>query len=106
MSFKVQEGFYDSLHPLARYTSEFAGGHLFTVVDGHAGHTCAHAVNMLHADYITANLLPHHLLAPLHAALTRQSLPHAPPQVGRPFCILSKSMPSVVDLPFIYPRLT
>ncbi|KAL5105025.1 Pyruvate dehydrogenase acetyl-transferring-phosphatase 2 mitochondrial [Taenia crassiceps] len=82
MCFKLQEGFYDSLHPLARYTSEFAGGHLFTVVDGHAGHTCAHAVNMLHADYITANLLPHHLLAPLHAALTRQSLPHAPPQAS------------------------
>ncbi|CUT98861.1 protein phosphatase 2C [Echinococcus multilocularis] len=82
MSFSVQEGFYDSLHPLARYTSEFAGGHLFTVVDGHAGHTCAHAVNMLHADYITANLLPHHLLAPLHAALRRQSLPHAPPQAS------------------------
>lgn len=80
--FEGQEGFYDSSHPLAPFSAEFPGGHLFTVVDGHAGHTCAHAVNMLHADYITSTLLPRHLLAPIHAALLKQSLPIAPPQVS------------------------
>ncbi|KAM7536617.1 hypothetical protein Aperf_G00000087391 [Anoplocephala perfoliata] len=80
MRFEGQEGFYDSSHPLAPFGAEFPGGHLFTVVDGHAGHTCAHAVNMLHADYITSTLLPSELLAPIHAALSKHSLPNAPPQ--------------------------
>ena len=82
MRFDSQEGFYDSLHPLSKYAAEFGGGHLFTVVDGHAGHTCAHAVNMMHADYITATLLPHHLIEPIHSALKKHSLPNAPPQVS------------------------
>ncbi|CAH8677043.1 unnamed protein product [Schistosoma rodhaini] len=34
------------------------GGTLFTVVDGHGGHACAHAVNLLHSDYIISGLLP------------------------------------------------
>ncbi|KAK4476220.1 hypothetical protein MN116_001429 [Schistosoma mekongi] len=34
------------------------GGTLFTVVDGHGGHACAHAVNLLHNDYIISGLLP------------------------------------------------
>ncbi|CAH8624242.1 unnamed protein product [Heterobilharzia americana] len=34
------------------------GGTLFTVVDGHGGHACAHAVNLLHSDYVICGLLP------------------------------------------------
>ncbi|CAH8623990.1 unnamed protein product [Schistosoma mattheei] len=34
------------------------GGTIFTVVDGHGGHACAHAVNLLHSDYIISGLLP------------------------------------------------
>nr|CDS29603.1 protein phosphatase 2C [Hymenolepis microstoma] len=80
MRFENQEGFYGSSHPLAPYTDDFPGGHLFTVVDGHAGHTCAHAVNMLHADYITSSLLPQKLLKPIFTALSNPSLMNAPPQ--------------------------
>lgn len=74
-------GFYDSLHPLYPFAKDFPGGHLFTVVDGHAGHTCAHAVNMLHADYITVALLPQHLEVPVYHLLCRHEVPDAPPQV-------------------------
>lgn len=28
------------------------------MVDGHGGHACAHAINLLHSDYIVAGLLP------------------------------------------------
>ncbi|VDN96159.1 unnamed protein product [Rodentolepis nana] len=80
MRFENQEGFYDSSHPMAPYADDFPGGHLFTVVDGHAGHTCAHAVNMLHADYITASLLPQQILKPIYTALSKPILMNAPPQ--------------------------
>ncbi|VDP90165.1 unnamed protein product, partial [Echinostoma caproni] len=34
------------------------GGTVFTVVDGHGGHACAHAINLLHSDYVVAGMLP------------------------------------------------
>ncbi|VEL33367.1 unnamed protein product [Protopolystoma xenopodis] len=34
------------------------GGNIFSVIDGHSGHTCAHAINLLHSDYLVAGLLP------------------------------------------------
>lgn len=87
MRFDKAEGFYDSSHPLAAYVGDFPGGYLFTVVDGHAGHTCAHAVNMLHADYITSSLLPQKLLEPIHKALSNPNRLNAPPQVSIFSCI-------------------
>ncbi|VDD80299.1 unnamed protein product [Mesocestoides corti] len=82
MCFDMHEGFYNSLHPMAPFSDEFSGGHLFTVVDGHAGHTCAHAVNMLHADYVTAALAPQHLVKPIYNALSQHDFSRAPPQAS------------------------
>lgn len=82
MRFENQEGFYDSSHPLASYAADFPGGHLFTVVDGHAGHTCAHAVNMLHVDYIASSLLPQQLLEPILTVLSKPNLMNALPYVS------------------------
>ncbi len=56
---------FDAAHPLHAHKEAFPGGHWFSVVDGHGGHTCAHAVNLMMADYITCSLLPTTLLQPL-----------------------------------------
>ncbi|OON20414.1 hypothetical protein X801_03708, partial [Opisthorchis viverrini] len=34
------------------------GGYMFSVFDGHGGPACAHAINLLHPDYLVAGLLP------------------------------------------------
>lgn len=77
-----KDGFFDSCHPLVPFLTEFTGGHLFSAVDGHAGHTCAHAVNLIHADYITAALLPHSLVGPVYHTLCRRDNPFASSQVS------------------------
>ncbi|VUZ42529.1 unnamed protein product [Hymenolepis diminuta] len=90
MRFENQEGFYDSSHPLASYAADFPGGHLFTVVDGHAGHTCAHAVNMLHVDYIASSLLPQQLLEPILTVLSKPNLMNALPyasELAQPYLL-------------------
>nr|CAH8869548.1 unnamed protein product [Trichobilharzia regenti] len=45
-------------HKDANQEESTYGGTIFTVVDGHGGHACAHAVNLLHSDYVTCGLLP------------------------------------------------
>lgn len=65
-------GFYTTNHPLSSFGERFSGGNLFTVVDGHAGHTCAHAVNLLHADYVVSMLMPDDLLGETFDFLSRR----------------------------------
>ncbi|VDP42150.1 unnamed protein product [Schistosoma margrebowiei] len=56
------EGDFSSLtlsdHKQSNDEKSVYGGTIFTVVDGHGGHACAHAVNLLHSDYIISGLLP------------------------------------------------
>ncbi|BHF74801.1 [Pyruvate dehydrogenase [acetyl-transferring]]-phosphatase 1, mitochondrial [Sparganum proliferum] len=74
---------FNSSHPLYPLVKDFPGGHLFTAVDGHAGHTCAHAVNLLHPDYLTAAMLPHHLIPAVLANLedVAASQSYTPPAI-------------------------
>ncbi|VDM00084.1 unnamed protein product [Schistocephalus solidus] len=74
---------FNSSHPLYGLINDFPGGHLFTAVDGHAGHTCAHAVNLLHPDYLAAAMLPHHLIPAVLANLEDVAASHSytPPAI-------------------------
>lgn len=34
-----------------------SGGTIYTVIDGHGGHACAHGINLMHSDYLISGLL-------------------------------------------------
>ncbi|CAL8090483.1 unnamed protein product [Calicophoron daubneyi] len=54
------------------------GGTVFSVIDGHGGHACAHAVNLLHSDYLVAGLLPPECCEQALAELRTIEETHAP----------------------------
>ncbi|KAL3317133.1 [Pyruvate dehydrogenase [acetyl-transferring]]-phosphatase 1, mitochondrial [Cichlidogyrus casuarinus] len=50
--------FFPPDDPIVYAANTFSGGYLYTVIDGHGGHTSAHAINLLHGDFLQTSLSP------------------------------------------------
>ncbi|KAF8565938.1 hypothetical protein P879_03605 [Paragonimus westermani] len=57
------------------------GGTVFSVVDGHGGHACAHAINLLLSDYVVSGLIPPHECEQALTRLRTVEESHAPVNV-------------------------